>query len=357
MKRLIVCCDGTWQNLECSYPTNVVKIAQAIESTSQDGISQIVYYDTGIGTEGNTPLSKKIDRVLGGGLGKGIDKNIQDAYLFLCLNYCVGDEIYLFGFSRGSYTVRSLAGFIYKSGLLTRSNIREIPKAYQLYRNEIKPNDPSMIEFRQKYGIINQVDQQNGDRPPIKLLGCWDTVGGLGIPDLIPIIDLDKQLDKKYLFHDTKLSRIIENALHAVAIDEARKTFPPTLMEKNNNVENQTLWQKWFPGDHGCVGGGSKEQSGLSDGALKWMIESIQKLGLGLNINPNLIPTGINPDPASNYEADFGLISKITEYMGKRPREVSDNFEDLHETVKQRWQRRSDYRPDNLQKHAQKLDS
>ncbi|NER78506.1 MAG: DUF2235 domain-containing protein, partial [Leptolyngbya sp. SIO1D8] len=99
MKRLIVCCDGTWQKLDSAYPTNVVKLAQAIKPLDKMGVQQVVYYDAGVGTGGG------LDTLLGGGLGKGIDKNIEDAYLFLCLNYVSGDEIYLFGFSRGAYTV------------------------------------------------------------------------------------------------------------------------------------------------------------------------------------------------------------------------------------------------------------
>ncbi len=102
MKRLIVCCDGTWQQLNSNYPSNVIKIAQAVKSSASDGVPQIVFYDEGIGVESH--------KLLGGVTGLGIDENIQDAYRFLCLNYEHGDEIYLFGFSRGAYTVRSLTG-------------------------------------------------------------------------------------------------------------------------------------------------------------------------------------------------------------------------------------------------------
>ena len=123
MKRLIVCCDGTWQKLSSRYPTNVVKMAQAIKPQATGNILQIIFYDEGVGT------GDKADRIFGGALGWGIDKNIQDAYRFLCLNYEQGDEIYLYGFSRGAYTVRSLAGLIYCSGLLARNKIRQAPRA------------------------------------------------------------------------------------------------------------------------------------------------------------------------------------------------------------------------------------
>lgn len=355
MKRLIVCCDGTWQDLECSYPTNVVKMAQAIKTTSQDNIAQIVYYDEGVGTGGSTDLQKKMDFISGGAFGKGIDKNIQDAYRFLCLNYSQGDEIYLFGFSRGAYTVRSLAGFLYNSGLLLRHNIRQIPKAYELYRNHLKPDHSDIVAFRQKYGFTTA---KYGDRVPITLLACWDTVGSLGIPDLIPGINFDRKINEKYQFHDPQLSPIIENAIHALAIDEQRSTFAPTLMVKTSRNSEQKLLQKWFPGEHGCVGGGLEKQSGLSDGTLKWMVDSIGQLGLNLEIDISVVPDGVNPNPSADYKVDpKGLIDKLTNKIGKQWREVSDNFEDLHESVKQRWQARSDYRPDNLQKYSQQLDS
>ncbi len=353
MKRLIVCCDGTWQNLECPYPTNVVKIAQAIEPIAKDGISQVVFYDEGIGTGGSTEVEKKLDRISGGALGKGIDKNIQDSYRFLCLNYSPGDEIYLFGFSRGAYTVRSLAGLMYNSGLLSRSNVRHIPEAYRLYRDRLKPDHPDIAEFRQQYSFKTD---KYGDRVPITLLACWDTVGSLGIPDLTSFLNLDHKINEKYQFHDPKLSPIIQNALHAVAIDEQRSTFYASLMEKSNRAEDQRLIQKWFPGDHGCVGGGSKEQSGLSDAALKWMIDSIDELGLGLEIDTIVIPTGVSPNPDADYKVEpKSIIGKMTKILGTKVREVSDNFDDLHESVKIRWHDRTDYRPNNLQKHSSKL--
>ena len=172
MKRLIVCCDGTWQQLNSTCPSNVVKLAQAVKRTASDGVPQIVFYDEGIGVDSN--------KIVGGVTGLGIDKNIQDAYRFLSFNYDQGDEIYLFGFSRGAYTVRSLAGMIYCSGLLSRRYITKASEAYELYRDRgLKPNDEEAKSFRKDYG------KDNGDRVPITLLGCFDTVGALGIP-LVP---------------------------------------------------------------------------------------------------------------------------------------------------------------------------
>jgi Uncharacterized alpha/beta hydrolase domain (DUF2235) len=128
MKRLVVCCDGTWQRLESPFPTNVERIAQAVKSQASDDTAQVIYYHEGIGTW------DEIDKLLGGAFGIGIDQHIQLAYLFLALNYDPGDEVYLFGFSRGAYTVRGLAGMLNRCELVTEQNIRQIPAAYQLYR-------------------------------------------------------------------------------------------------------------------------------------------------------------------------------------------------------------------------------
>ncbi|MEH2316400.1 DUF2235 domain-containing protein [Nostoc sp.] len=334
MKRLVICCDGTWQQLISPYPSNVVKLAQSVKPIASDGVTQIIFYDQGIGTESQ--------KVLGGATGLGIDRNIEDCYRFLSLNYVTGDEIYLFGFSRGAYTVRSLAGMIYCSGLLDRPHVTKAHEAYDLYRNRgIKPKDKTAVEYRKDYG----------ERVPITLIGCFDTVGALGIPGIPAFSKLSEQLNKRYRFHDTTLNKCIENALHAVAIDEIREIFDVTPMKKHPEAEKQRVIQKWFPGEHGCVGGGTEEYSGLSDAALQWMIDSVGVLGLGLDLDPSVIPTGINP----NYECDFKNDVGFFKLAGIKFREVGDVIEDIHESTINRLKSRNDYRPKNLQKIIDKL--
>lgn len=356
MKRLIICCDGTWQDLSTSYPTNVVKIAQIIQSIASDGTPQVVYYQSGLGTERG-----KEGNIVGGVFGWGIDTNIQDAYRFLCLNYQPGDEVYLFGFSRGAYTVRSLAGLIYCSGLLQRAHIREVPQAYRLYRDRtIAPSHPDAISFRHQYG----------ETIPIKLLGCWDTVGELGVPNLIPFVS--NWLNAKYQFYDTQLNRQIEFALHAVAIDEQRKVFNVTPMTLSKDA-NTSLTQVWFPGTHTCIGGGQQEVSGLSDAALEWMLEAINKLGLKLEFvaNPGAIAEGgIQP----NYRIPFnpeiddvfslgGLIyrdvSNSDPSTASAPAEQSFFDHNLHLSAKCRWKLTDEplYRPKNLNSYQQWFDA
>jgi uncharacterized protein (DUF2235 family) len=340
MKRLIVCSDGTWQKITSPYPTNVVKITQSIATDANN----LVFYGEGIGT-GNL-----IDRITGGAFGWGIDKNIQDAYRFLCLNYAPGDEIYLFGFSRGAYTVRSLVGLIRSIGMLPRQGVRKIPQAYKIYqdakgkyvdkdeatREQIKLRDQDNVtKFRQQIATEFGTDYQ--ETIEITLLSCWDTVGALGIPRLW-WLSLAPIINKKYQFHNTKLSSTIKHALHAVAIDEHRKTFAPTPMKEA--AENQ-LTEVWFPGTHGCIGGGAKENSPLSNAALLWTIESIEQLNLGLKFDRRKIEDGVATDPTV-YFADEVKIPFSTKIRDIPPEAI------FHPSVAARWQSDGNYRPENL---------
>lgn len=360
-KRLIICSDGTWQTLDTPYPTNVVKIAQAIKPIAADGTLQILFYDSGIGTAPGQMLS-------GGALGRGIDEKILNAYRFLCLNYCQenDDEIYLFGFSRGAYTVRSLAGLVSHCGLLPRQRIRDSKAAYELYRNRDinQRDDPRAVEFRMEH---------EAQTVNITLLGCWDTVGALGIPDLSKLLhlhlpevfdrfDFGSFDDKQYQFHNTTLNKVVQHALHAVAIDEHREVFDVTPMQHNLEVPEQKLQQVWFPGEHGCVGGGTPGHRGLSDGTLEWMIEQIRAWDLGLEIDEARVQYstkeeepqkfGIHPEPDTPFlqgsALEFG-------FNGLNLRTV-DNFAALHESVKIRWRDRQDYHPTNLAELKPELD-
>lgn len=193
-------------SLENPIPTNILKLTMAIEREDDDGIQQVIFYDSGVGTQG------ALDKIMGGGLGEGIDINIKELYTFLALNYDDGDEIYLFGFSRGSYTVRSLAGFIYESGLVRRDHIQWVHEAYELYRENDDVESEVAVNFRAAHG----------DRVPIKLLACFDTVGSLGLPFEGPSF-IGRFQRERYQFHSTTLNPLIENAIHMLSIDEDRQ--------------------------------------------------------------------------------------------------------------------------------------
>ncbi|UCB56870.1 MAG: DUF2235 domain-containing protein [Candidatus Omnitrophota bacterium] len=336
MKRLAVFCDGTWQDLKTDYPTNVVKLMQAMKNKDRDGVAQIAFYDAGIGTAG------WYDKLAGGALGKGIDTNILDCYRFLILNYEPGDEVYLFGFSRGAYTVRSLAGLIYCSGLPQRQHIRRIHEAYQLYRDPaVKPSSEKARNFRLAYG----------ENIAITLLGCWDTVGALGIPSHLLF---SRRINKKYQFHDTNLNRKISHALHAVSIDEPRNAFNVTPMHRSEGAVEQDIEEVWFPGDHGAVGG-NKDKAGLSDITLQWMIEQIKICNLGLSFDAGYVQPPLNPNHAIPFKITMSPFDRIV--CGRIVRTITAEFKDIHESAKKRWHDCLDYRPNNLvDKFKEELD-
>lgn len=272
MKKIIVCCDGTWNkpgSIDRGQPveTNVEKMYKAVQ-TEKTAMQQAKFYGPGVGTS-----FAITDQLMGGGTGMGIDRNIQDAYKFLMWSYEPGDEIYLFGFSRGAYTVRSLGGLIRNCGIMKPDYMHLISDAYTLYRDRTElthPDSDTMKAFRKSYGI--EVDTA------IKFMGVWDTVGSLGIP--IPWFNW---WNRKYQFHDVKLSTQIKYAYQALALDEKRRVFRPTLWEVSDPEEREraggTCEQVWFSGAHANVGGGFVD-CGLSNIALKWMIDKARDTGL-----------------------------------------------------------------------------
>ncbi len=360
-KRLVVCCDGTWNELKSSYPTNVVKMAQSVKYIADDGTPQIVFYQEGVGSD----TTSIVEHLGGGAFGWGIDKLIQDGYRFLSINYNIThqDEIYLFGFSRGAYIVRCLAGMIYNSGLLSREHIRKTPLAYQMYRDrKIHPNSQEAQLFRQKngYAVDNSEQKSYLDyRVPITMLGCWDTVGALGVPNLIPQLPIDKIINQKYRFYDPTISPIVQNAFHAVAIDEKRRSFPSTPMKKNESNPNQLVEEVLFVGEHGCIGGGTKETRGLADCALDWMIQQAGKVGL--KCDPNKIERnfdsegkitefGVEPQPTTDFN---NQVTGIYALGGVQVRPFNSNAK-IHYTVKDRLEKRPDYQPVNLDQAIEK---
>jgi len=264
-KRLVICCDGTWNEpdqevddnpADETEPTNVLKVVRGLAPVDDEQVPQVVFYDTGVGTQGLA------DKYVGGGLGSGLSEKIQQAYRFIANNYREGDELFLFGFSRGAYTVRSLAGFIGVAGLLKKENLRLLPEAYALYRLCPERRDGAIVQKR-----LNEADEPSRRPVPIKFIGVWDTVGALGAPT--PTLG---RLTRKWVsFHDTQLGDNVENAYHALAVDERRRPFQPDLWT-GAPTENQTVQQVWFAGVHSNIGGGYRD-CGLSNIALAWLAD------------------------------------------------------------------------------------
>jgi len=279
-KRLVVCADGTWNEptpKDDGTPTNVFKIACAITPCAADGVRQVVYYHPGVGTGWDM-----LDKVLGGATGVGISKNILDAYVFLMCNYEPGDFLWFFGFSRGAYTVRSLGGLIRNSGIPRPDRFDKLWDAYDLYRrrdDRSHPRSDEAANFREEYTYRESrppADPRGRDTS-ITFVGVWDTVGALGVPG-----GLSRYLRKRALsFHDCQLSRYIDHAYQALAIDEHRPAFSPTLWTKRDpgDLPGQTMEQVWFAGVHSNIGGGYPD-TGLSDEAFEWLTSKATAYGL-----------------------------------------------------------------------------
>jgi uncharacterized protein (DUF2235 family) len=333
MKRLVLCCDGTWNKADQQQngtlcPTNVVKLAFRVAKRAADGTPQIVYYDQGVGT-GNA-----VDRLSGGAFGDGLEDNIYDAYRFLIANYEPGDEIYLFGFSRGAFTARSIGGMIRKCGILDRACVQRYVEARDLYRTStVHPDDQQAVDFRGTSCCCA------GDPIKIKCIGVWDTVGALGIP----LRGLRWLTRRDNTFHDTELSGTVENGFHALAIDEHRSPFEPTLwMEKPK--DNQRILQTWFVGAHSDVGGGYAE-SGLSDISLAWMLENVASVGLELDTRVETAYR-VHGDPRGTlHNSKTGLYS-VTKGIDRRI--TLGGTQSLHPSVIERWHADQTYRPASL---------
>jgi uncharacterized protein (DUF2235 family) len=322
-RRLVVFADGTWNTPQDEdeghlVSTNVAKMYEAVRRrpVASGDVQQISFYHPGIGVKPNF-FEAGVEKVAGwlhintanrnllqGVTGDGIDQNIKDCYRWLVQQYVPGDDIFLFGFSRGAYTVRSLAGFIRNSGLVTRDDDGLLNDAFRLYRDRSSDTGPKSdvaATFRKQYSY----------EPRIHFIGVWDTVGALGIP-LGVLSGLNAQL---YQFHDVTLSSFVDFAFHAVAIDEHRKPFAPTLWEQQEvaATAGQILRQMWFAGTHSNVGGGYAD-CGLSDTTFGWIADGAKSAGLELDdayVTTHIINGRWNGELRDSMSAAFEVLGRL----------------------------------------------
>lgn len=371
MKRLIICFDGTWNRLDAPHATNVVITAESVLPIASDGRAQVIFYDEGIGT-------RKGETYSGGLFGVGMVENLGDAYRFLIFNHTPGDQIYIFGFSRGAYTARSFAGMLSVCGLLRRSDASKVTEAierYQARTGDSAAYAEDMRLFRSKYSphlcvsdqdeawrCTNVAGYQLGEshRLQVDYLGVWDTVGSLGVPARYKPLNF---LNKKHGFHDTRLSTFIKSARHAVAIDERRRDFQPTLWDNiaelneaagaKANADDAPYQQRWFPGVHGAVGGGG-ERRGLSDQTLDWVLDGARKVGLEFDGAEHTPIFKLAPDYRDHMQnspppENPGIIDRIMNMMPEVDRVPGPHH--LHEvsiSARRRWLEK----PENLMDNA-----
>ncbi len=258
-KNIVVFSDGTGQKGGVNNNTNIYKLFNMVEDRTK---KQITYYDPGLGTDWK--------KITGNVFGRGFSKNLLDCYQFIFENYEAGDDIFLFGFSRGAATVRSLSGFIHLFGVLPMARKDIINEAFKIYtiRNKVQRKNKAkrFIELHHTMWV------------KIKFIGVFDTVSALGFENRWIGTLFNRFLTHK--FHSLDLSDSVIYARHALAIDEKRKTFLPKIWEKlEDGQPKDRLKQVWFCGVHTDVGGGYKEDE-LSHFSLKWMMDEATSKGL-----------------------------------------------------------------------------
>lgn len=279
-KRLIVLCDGTWQDStsdnEKANPTNVTRFARALskwvrikkEDGTDEDVEQIVYYQQGVGTG-------TLDRLIGGVSGLGVSANVRAAYGFLANNYDPGDEIFFVGFSRGAYTARSIAGLVTSCGLLTKKGMDSFPILYNLYYKDYKKKGYAEKETAFLRRLHDDRLLEPAAALAVEAIAVWDTVEfhqtWISTTWMAKMLGIQRETIE---FHDKELSPKVKYGFHALALDETRNPFKPTLWQMPkapNGARFKELKQVWFSGKHSDVGGGYS-QRWLSDITLAWMV-------------------------------------------------------------------------------------
>lgn len=379
MKRIAIFCDGTWNRAEAPEPTNVVRLAQAVKLTADDGRSQQVFYVMGVGNgRGSNALARGLDRFFGSTMGFGLIENIEDAWRALAFCYEPGDALYINGFSRGAYTARSLAGLIRSCGIPPRENLHRIGEGLARYRSRQPGTHPASAEsyrFRAELSPYTATSQEEWEwrrvHAPgmcvvldIAYLGVWDTVGALGVPGYWSVAPI---LNTAYQFHDTELSHSVASARHAVSIDERRRTFPPALWSNLDRLNRRALGlgahdpldgipvdhlpyrEEWFPGDHGSVGGGG-DIKGLSAASYGYIAEGAAAAGLDLR-----------PEVLAAVAAERDILAPVINCshlswsrkllaLAAKDRDGPDGMRRLSAATQERLRQDAGYKPKTLSK-------
>lgn len=298
-KRIIVCCDGTGNTLEPAsrrgkdYPTNVLRLARLIPPCDPNDITQVILYLPGVGTSG------VFDRAINGIRGRGVELKLLIAYQFITDNYLPGDDLFIFGFSRGAFTARLLVDFLHVVKVIPKAQMRDFDRIYAAYKRYLKGPKYQLLRDINQYGSFFEKlseREQEGEQKifkhiPVRFLGVWDTVTTLSgaveeaaVPTPkklwqrmkdFPITVLqylkDRSDEERLGFKSIAIvPGIVTEACQALALHEIRTKFPPALWTAA--APRTRVTQTWFPGAHSDIGGGYHD-SDLSDMTLEWMID------------------------------------------------------------------------------------
>ena len=353
-KNIVICCDGTGNEFG-DHNSNVVKLYGTL---IVDGHQQVAYYHPGVGTMGaptaTNRLSKAWSIVMGLAFGAGLLANVGDAYRYLMDVFEEGDRVFLFGFSRGAYTVRALAGVLHMFGLLYPGNDGLIPYITQMYARKTR----QAAGMKHTFEVAEEFKATFGRHCPLHFVGVWDTVSSVG-----------------WVWDPLKLPYTGQNpdmlvGRHAVSIDERRCYFRNNLW--GSALPNQDVKQVWFAGVHSDVGGSyAYLESGLSQITLEWML--CEARSIGLLVDPQkaeAVLDAVPPDPRQRIHNSltfwwwlpeflphsyYDSVAKKTRWripLGAR-RFIPDGSL-LHSTVEEKWGMDPSYRPPNLPKNPGK---
>jgi uncharacterized protein (DUF2235 family) len=320
-KRLALFFDGTWNKPQNN--TNVWRLALMLaEQGGADGAPQKKFYDEGVGTHW-------YDRISGGAFGAGLSDNVRSGYRWLMEHYNPGDEIYIFGFSRGAFTARSLAGVIARCGLLKPDAPMSFMQLYERYQkgDTVRPlyklrylqrHGETQFDIEEKLLLAHSYYQRNF----IKMVGVWDTVGSLGIP----IGNVPGISSRTLRFHNTNLSKIVQHSYQALALDEERKPYWAMLWtnfipaqpdpSEEAQVDNRMVEQRWFAGAHCNVGGGYRNDL-LPQRPLAWIQDKARVCGLAFRSTITPTDDDYAMSPRDSYAEFLGGAWKALT-LGKR---------------------------------------
>jgi uncharacterized protein (DUF2235 family) len=411
MRNIIICCDGTGNEISENI-SNVLKLYRCLRKTEKTSPRQLVFYDPGVGTlERPDPwhkLKQDFNAILGLATGYGLDDNVLAAYAFLVHNYQTGDQIYLFGFSRGAYTVRVLAGLIHKVGLITPEQVNLAGSGLIAYKQFSSDEAPALrakiksaIDVAAAEDAAPQTAFDNAAQfaritssrwPTIRFVGVWDTVASVIVPR--PDRFYWPSLEELAF---TLVNPSVQTFRQAISMDERRCMFrlkkwddPQTFKHNRFNdahAEPQDILQVWFAGVHADIGGGYPEkESGLSKYPLLWMIDEATKCGLTVNqATVNQLAGGVQrkgspysyvvPDVRGDLHTSLSGAWWLLEYLPKsasykewparkahfgyyipdaEPRFIPDGAI-IHESAILRMDAMPSYRPVNLPKQFEKF--
>lgn len=320
-KKLALFFDGTWNKPESN--TNVWRLALMLADKGADGVAQLKFYDEGVGT-------RWFDRLSGGMFGYGLSANVRLGYRWLLEHYDPGDDVFIFGFSRGAFTARSLTGVTARCGLLKPDAPMGFAQLYDRYQKGDTVRPIYQLRYDHKHGADNFSREEKillqytyeDDRDLIKMVGVWDTVGSLGVPlGSIPGISR-----RTLRFHDTHLSRVVQNSFQALALDEERKPYwamlwtnfvpdkpQPTEAER---ADDRMIEQRWFSGAHCNVGGGYRNDL-MPQRPLAWIQQKAVACGLAFRSEAVVNDEDYTMKPVDSYAQFLCGLWKIMTF-GKR---------------------------------------